>query len=102
MTRAVISVYRASHIKRSRATKLEVERRREILLEIVAEMKPMTVRQGAQRLRCLRGGVSAAPFHRVATFSEVACAAIHEQAATHPRVQEIEDCLRSVTKDLTS
>jgi len=37
--------YRASPIKRLRATKAEVERRRESLHEIVSAMKPMTVRQ---------------------------------------------------------
>jgi hypothetical protein len=37
--------YQASPIKRVRATKVEVERRREQLLEIIAAMKPMTVRQ---------------------------------------------------------
>lgn len=37
--------YRASHIKRHRSTKVEVEQRREALIEIVAEMEPMTVRQ---------------------------------------------------------
>jgi hypothetical protein len=43
MTDAV--VYEASHIKRGRATKAEVELRRQKLLSIVAEMQPMTVRQ---------------------------------------------------------
>jgi hypothetical protein len=38
-------VYQASHIKRQRATKAEVELRRENLFEIVKAMKPMTVRQ---------------------------------------------------------
>jgi hypothetical protein len=38
-------LYQASHIKRGRATKAEVERRRDELLTIVAEMQPMTVRQ---------------------------------------------------------
>jgi hypothetical protein len=38
-------VYRSSHIKRHRATKAEVELRREKLFEIVEAMKPMTVRQ---------------------------------------------------------
>ena len=42
---ALESVYQASHIKRSRATKHEVIRRRIDLLTIVADMKPMTVRQ---------------------------------------------------------
>jgi hypothetical protein len=37
--------YRARHIKRRRATKAEVEERREKLLDIVQAMKPMTVRQ---------------------------------------------------------
>jgi hypothetical protein len=37
--------YTASPIKRHRATKAEVEERRASLFEIVAEMKPMTVRQ---------------------------------------------------------
>jgi hypothetical protein len=40
-----IQPYQASPIKRVRATKVEVERRREQLYEIVAAMKPMTVRQ---------------------------------------------------------
>jgi hypothetical protein len=38
-------IYEASHIKRRRATKADVNTRRARLLEIVAEMKPMTVRQ---------------------------------------------------------
>src|SRR3954469_5760812 len=38
-------VYRASHIKRHRSTKAEVEDRRDALLEIVSVMRPMTVRQ---------------------------------------------------------
>jgi hypothetical protein len=38
-------VYEASHIKRQRATKAEVEERRDSLFEIVEAMKPMTVRQ---------------------------------------------------------
>jgi hypothetical protein len=42
---AVGSVFRASHIKRRRATKAEVEQRRDRLFEIIEEMKPMTVRQ---------------------------------------------------------
>ena len=37
--------YPASRIKRHRATKAEVEDRRVRLFEIVAEMRPMTVRQ---------------------------------------------------------
>jgi hypothetical protein len=37
--------YQASHIKRSRATKAEVEARREALLDIIDDGKPMTVRQ---------------------------------------------------------
>ena len=37
--------YEASHIKRSRSTKSDVARRRDDLLAIVEEMKPMTVRQ---------------------------------------------------------
>jgi hypothetical protein len=37
-------VYETSHIKR-RSTKAEVEARRDTLLDIVSEMKPMTVRQ---------------------------------------------------------
>jgi hypothetical protein len=39
------AVYAASHLKRKRATKDEIEQRRARLLEIVAEMAPMTVRQ---------------------------------------------------------
>src|SRR4051794_2538414 len=38
-------IYLASPIKRPRATKAEVERRRESLFDIVEAMKPMTVRQ---------------------------------------------------------
>jgi hypothetical protein len=41
----VAEVYEASPIKRHRATKAEVERRRESLYEIVSAMRPMTVRQ---------------------------------------------------------
>jgi hypothetical protein len=37
--------YRASPVKRDRATKAEFERHRESLFEIVAAMRPMTVRQ---------------------------------------------------------
>ncbi len=37
--------YEASHIKRLRSTKVEVQQRRDKLVEIVAAMKPMTVRQ---------------------------------------------------------
>ena len=37
--------YQASHIKRIRATKAEVEERREALLGIIDDGKPMTVRQ---------------------------------------------------------
>jgi hypothetical protein len=40
-----VDVYQASPIKRHRSTKAEVERRRARLFEIVAAMKPMTVRQ---------------------------------------------------------
>jgi hypothetical protein len=39
------AVNQASQIKRHRATKTEVERRRNALYEIIAEMQPMTVRQ---------------------------------------------------------
>src|SRR5690242_1085072 len=42
---SVEEIYAASPIKRHRATKAEVERRRERLYEIVEAMKPMTVRQ---------------------------------------------------------
>jgi hypothetical protein len=38
-------VYQASHIKRQRATKAEIEERRDELFSIVAAMHPMTVRQ---------------------------------------------------------
>jgi hypothetical protein len=44
-TAADIQVYEASPIKRNRATKAEVEHRRNALHKIVAAMKPMTVRQ---------------------------------------------------------
>jgi len=37
--------YEASQISRRRATKLEVETRRSALFAIIAEMRPMTVRQ---------------------------------------------------------
>ena len=37
--------YQASHIKRARSTKAEVERRRLVLRAIVEAMRPMTVRQ---------------------------------------------------------
>jgi hypothetical protein len=39
------SPYQASHIKRHRATKVEVAARRQALFDIVVAMKPMTVRQ---------------------------------------------------------
>lgn len=38
-------VYEPSHIKRGRVTKAEVAARREALLDIIREMRPMTVRQ---------------------------------------------------------
>jgi hypothetical protein len=40
-----VAIYRPSPIKRQRATKAEVEARREGFLAILAEMQPMTVRQ---------------------------------------------------------
>ena len=40
-----IKSYKASPIKRGRATKTQVEERRSALLDIVADMQPMTVRQ---------------------------------------------------------
>ena len=39
------AVYATSHIKRSRATKAEVAARRAALLSIIAEQRPMSVRQ---------------------------------------------------------
>ncbi len=42
---SAVEVYQASPIKRQRATKAEVELRRDKLFEIVKAMKPMTVRQ---------------------------------------------------------
>ena len=39
------SSYQASHIKRGRSTKAEVDARRHALFDIVEEMRPMTVRQ---------------------------------------------------------
>jgi hypothetical protein len=39
------TTYQASHIKRHRATKVEVAARRQALFDIVADMQPMTVRQ---------------------------------------------------------
>jgi hypothetical protein len=41
----VSEVYEASHIKRCRATRSEIETRRSALYDIVEEMRPMTVRQ---------------------------------------------------------
>jgi hypothetical protein len=38
-------LYQASHIKRHRSTRAEIEHRREALRAIVSEMRPMTVRQ---------------------------------------------------------
>lgn len=38
-------IYEASHVKRHRSTKAEVEHRRAVLYDIVRTMKPMTVRQ---------------------------------------------------------
>ena len=38
-------VYQTSPIKRRRASKTEMEQRREALFQIVSEMQPMTVRQ---------------------------------------------------------
>ena len=40
-----MTVYETSHIKRERATKVEVLGRRQHLYNIIAEMRPMTVRQ---------------------------------------------------------
>jgi hypothetical protein len=40
-----LRAYQASHIKRHRSTKAEVEARRDALFKIVSAMKPMTVRQ---------------------------------------------------------
>ena len=40
-----MTVYQASHIKRARATKAEVEQRRFQLRAIIEAMRPMTVRQ---------------------------------------------------------
>ncbi len=45
MRSAPAIIYEPSHIKRDRATKTEVEARRSALYDIVAEMRPMTVRQ---------------------------------------------------------
>jgi hypothetical protein len=39
------ATYQATHIKRHRATKVEVAARRQALFDIVADMQPMTVRQ---------------------------------------------------------
>ncbi|SEE08998.1 hypothetical protein SAMN05519104_5178 [Rhizobiales bacterium GAS188] len=39
------ALYQASHIKRHRSTKAEVEQRRNALYRIVVDMRPMTVRQ---------------------------------------------------------
>jgi hypothetical protein len=39
------ATYQAGHIKRHRATKVEVAARRQALFDIVADMQPMTVRQ---------------------------------------------------------
>ncbi len=43
--RFIAEFYQASPVKRKRSTKVEVERRRSSLYEIVGGMKPMTVRQ---------------------------------------------------------
>jgi hypothetical protein len=40
-----MTLYQARPVKRHRATKAQVEQRRESLLDIIAEMQPMTVRQ---------------------------------------------------------
>ena len=40
-----VEVYQASPIKRQRATKAEVETRREALFDIIEAGRPMTVRQ---------------------------------------------------------
>jgi hypothetical protein len=42
---SAVEIYDASLIKRRRATKAEVEQRRDSVFEIVADMEPMTVRQ---------------------------------------------------------
>ena len=39
------NVYEASPIKRQRSTRTQIEERREALFNIIAAMKPMTVRQ---------------------------------------------------------
>ena len=39
------AAYQTSRIKRHRATRAEVEERREVLLDIIDQGKPMTVRQ---------------------------------------------------------
>jgi hypothetical protein len=45
VTAAMTELYEASHIKRCRATRSEIEVRRSALYDIVEEMRPMTVRQ---------------------------------------------------------
>ena len=40
-----MTTYQASPIRRTRATKAEVEARREALLDIIEASRPMTVRQ---------------------------------------------------------
>ena len=40
-----MELYQASQIKRHRATRAELEERRDALFDIVADMRPMTVRQ---------------------------------------------------------
>jgi hypothetical protein len=45
VTTELLTAYLPSHIKRRRATKTEVDARRLALIHIMAEMKPMTVRQ---------------------------------------------------------
>ena len=49
-------LYRASPIKRTRATKAEVEARREALLDIIAVGRPMTVPAGVLPGDCPRLG----------------------------------------------
>src|SRR5262245_26427158 len=51
-------LYQASPIKRARATKAEVEARREALLDIIEAGRPMTVRQVFYQATVRRGDAS--------------------------------------------
>jgi hypothetical protein len=61
--------YQASHIKRHRATKAEIEGRRSALFDIVANMRPMTVRQVFYQATVVARGYASLSFlHRAADY----------------------------------